>query len=111
MINSNTNRHTNANTNTTTTNTTTRIKFAGVDGTYDWDTYDYDDTSIVWMAAPSPSILKSLVDPPTSISDAVGYRVEVKSHLPHAEEGDYFQGNIVIAIIIIIIIIIMMTSS
>jgi hypothetical protein len=62
------------------------------------------------MAEPSPSTLKSLVNPPASINDAVGYRVEVKSHLPHAEEGDYFQGNIIIissslSVIIIIIII------
>ena len=78
------------------------------------------------MAVPSPSILKSLVDRPSTPNAALGhhhhhlliiiiiviiiiinipgYRVEVKSHLPDAVEGDYFLGNTSIIVIIISII-------
>lgn len=53
----------------------------------------YVSSDILWMAEPIKAISRSSVDLPT-IESSIGYKVEVKSTLPDAEEGDFFAGSV-----------------
>lgn len=60
---------------------------------YDKKDIPFDSKGILWIAEPIKAITRSLVDVP-NIEDSLGYKVEVKSTLPDAEEGDFFIGSI-----------------
>jgi ribosomal protein L35AE/L33A len=76
---------------------TVRVRFQGSDEAElgaNCEDLEYFSADIAWIRKVGPIFARSLVPRP-SLVDAVGYRVDVKSHQPDHDPNDVFVGEIV----------------